>query len=144
MHSSAVEHGIADPMVASSILAAPFNFRAYGVIGSASDSKSEGWGFDSLWAHIFFVFLSPEGNKKKCLKFRKSKRVPPLGFAPRLPAPRAGVLLLYYGGSKFRESRPFDQVPHIPHQEHVPRINVQCNVNCVWKLLELACARNLF
>ena len=29
-------------------------FRSHGVIGSASDSKSEGWGFDSLWLQNFY------------------------------------------------------------------------------------------
>ena len=29
------------------------NLRGYGAIGSASDSRSEGWEFDSLWPQLF-------------------------------------------------------------------------------------------
>ena len=47
---------------------------------------------------IFFYFK----NEKKKMS------VPPLGIAPRLPAPQAGVLLLYYSGRKcvHRDSNP--------------------------------------
>ena len=77
VHSSAVEHGIADPGVAGSIPAAPWSRLAQLVErktlnlvvegsspsvgmrnpwrnGSASDSRPEGWGFKSLWVHIIF------------------------------------------------------------------------------------------
>ena len=30
------------------------HLRGYGAIGSASDSRSEGWEFESLWPHNFF------------------------------------------------------------------------------------------
>ena len=34
----------------------PFCVRAHGAIGSASDSRPEGWGFKSLWAHTFYIY----------------------------------------------------------------------------------------
>ena len=40
--------------------------RLHGVIGSASDSKSEGWGFDSLWGQFWllpFEFFDFEKQK---------------------------------------------------------------------------------
>ena len=78
VHSSAVEHGIADPGVAGSIPAAPWSRLAQLVErktlnlvvegsspsvgmrnpwrnGSASDSRPEGWGFKSLWVQVIFV-----------------------------------------------------------------------------------------
>ena len=32
--------------------------RGYGAIGSAFDSRSKGWEFESLWPHYFFQLLS--------------------------------------------------------------------------------------
>ena len=89
VHSSAVERRIADPEVAGSIPVAPYVSRGYSRLaqlverktlnlvvvgssptvgspgaspwrnGSASDSRPEGWGFKSLWAHLLYFGFAP-------------------------------------------------------------------------------------